>query len=377
MAVRKIKNSWWIDFRADYIRHRKRSPENTKAGAEAYEALLRRKLARGESIDKTTKVAVLFREFAQEWYATYVVPNNKPGEQYNKKKALEECLTPSFGATPINAITTQHIEQYKARLLKKGLAPKTINNRLNILSKYLTTAYDWLGLQGMPPKIMWLKCPPPKTDYLSIDECGLLLSGSTGVLHDMLLTALHTGMRRGEIIGLQWSSVDWQARSITVRHSLCEYTRELGSTKSNRERHIPVGMNVYEALFNKKRDTGYVFLDANNRRFSGKQLAQRLKELCEQVGLRQIGWHTLRHTFASHLVMNGAPLNAVQALLGHSSITTTMRYAHLAPSALRAAIDTLNPKTAISVTFGQPVGNERNPHIPTSVENAYIEARNR
>src|SRR3990167_9040593 len=114
MAVRKIKNSWWIDFRADYIRHRKRSPENTKAGAEAYEALLRRKLARGESIDKTTKVAVLFREFAQEWYATYVVPNNKP-ETIQKEKGAGRVPTPSFGATPINAITTQHIEQYKAR----------------------------------------------------------------------------------------------------------------------------------------------------------------------------------------------------------------------------------------------------------------------
>ncbi len=174
----------------------------------------------------------------------------------------------------------------------------------------------------------------------------------------MLLLALRTGMRRGEIIGLQWSSVDWQTQNITVRHSYCEYTKELGSTKSNRERHIPMDADVYAVLFNRKRDTGYVFVDADNKHFNGRYLERRLKELCNQVGLRNIGWHTLRHTFASHLAMSGVPLNAVQALLGHSAITTTMRYAHLAPSTLRAAIDQLNPKSMITDSFGQPVGNQ-------------------
>jgi site-specific recombinase XerD len=73
--------------------------------------------------------------------------------------------------------------------------------------------------------------------------------------------------------------------------------------------------------------------------------------------LRRITWHVLRHTFASHLAMAGVPLNTVQALLGHSTITMTMRYAHVAPSTLRAAIDMLNPKRMLNADFGQPVGN--------------------
>ena len=239
----------------------------------------------------------------------------------------------------------------------KGLSPKTINNRLTILSTCLKAAYDWLELTGRPPKITWLKYPPPKIDHLSLDECGLLLSKANGVLQDMLLVALRTGMRRGEIIGLQWSSINWQTQTITVRHSLCEYTHELSTTKSNRERHIPMDADVYTALFKRKRETGHVFVDEHKQRFTGKVLSNRLKELYREVGLRKIGWHTLRHTFASQLAMNGVPLNSVQALLGHSSITTTMRYAHLAPSALRGAIDTLNPKTMLSGSFGQPVGN--------------------
>ena len=61
-------------------------------------------------------------------------------------------------------------------------------------------------------------------DYLSPDECELLLANANGVIREMLLTALRTGMRQGELKGLQWSSIDWQNRSITVRDSLCDYT---------------------------------------------------------------------------------------------------------------------------------------------------------
>jgi integrase len=360
MVVRKIRNAWWVDFRTDCIRYRKRSPENTKSGAEAYEITLRQRLAREEPIGRSDLIqqqSLLFRNFASKWYETYVVPNNKAGEQANKRTALNSCIIPFFGRTPIDTISSHHIEQYKAFLRKKDLSPKTINNRLTVLSTCLRTAYEWLELEGTPPKIKRLKYPPPRTDYLSLDECGLLLSQATGVLHEMLLIALRTGMRRGELMGLQWSSIDWQVQHITVRHSLCKYTGELGSPKSNRERHIPMDAEVYTLLFKRRRDTGYVFVDPKNNHFNGTYLERRLDELCKKAGLRKIGWHTLRHTFASHLAMKGVPLNAVQALLGHSSITTTMRYAHLAPSTLRAAIDVLNPKTAFFGDFGQPAGN--------------------
>jgi integrase len=362
MVVRKIKNAWWVDFRTDYIRYRKRSPENTKSGAEAYEVTLRQRLARGESIGKVPNAErqTTFEEFACQWFEEYVVPNNKFSEQRNKRHILHASLIPFFGKLPIGRITHHHIEQYKALMLKRDNKQKTTNNRLTVLSKCLATAYDWLELPGSPPKITWLKCPPSRTDYLSADECGLLLSHADGVIREMILTALRTGMRQGELKGLQWSSIDWQSRSITVRHSRCDYTRKLDSPKSNRERHIPMDIDVYGMLFKRKRDTGYVFLNEyeHNQPFNAKYLERRLDETCKRAGLRHIGWHTLRHTFASHLAMKGVPLNAVQALLGHSVITTTMRYAHLAPSTLRAAIDMLNPKTALGANFGQPVGNQ-------------------
>jgi integrase len=172
----------------------------------------------------------------------------------------------------------------------------------------------------------------------------------------MLLVALRTGMRQGELKGLQWTSIDWHKHIMTVRHSRCDYTKELGSPKSNRERHIPMHNEIYEILHAREKETGYVFLDADKHPFDTQRLKLRIAKVCKSAGLRRIGWHTLRHTFASHLAMKGVPLNAVQALMGHSNITTTMRYAHLAPSALHSAIDLLNP--TINPSFGQPVGNE-------------------
>src|SRR5262249_44127223 len=160
----------------------------------------------------------------------------------------------------------------------------------------------------------------------------------------------------GELKGLQWSSINWHNRSITVRHSRCDYTKQLVSPKSNRERTIPMHADVYEILFKRKQDTGYVFLAEDKQPFDSQRLMRRLRNVRCTIGLRNIGWHTLRHTFASQLAMR-APLHVVQTLLGHSTITTTMRYAHIAPSALRSAIDMLAPNTALNANFGQPAGN--------------------
>ncbi len=360
MAVRTIKKSWWVDFRFHHTRYRQRSPENSRAGALAYEAVLRQKLARGEQITSGVPDAQreqVFEQFVWEWFEQYVATNNKFSEQCTKRYVIRAHLVPFFGQARIDRITSFQIQQYAARLVAKGLSRKTVNNHLTILHACLTAAYDWLALGGAPPKITWLKCPPPRTDYLSADECELLLAHSQGTLREMIFTTLRTGMRLGEIKGLQWSSIDWQTRTLSIRHSWCVYGKTLTSPKSNRERHIPLDTDVLAILYRRKKETGFVFMGSCGKPYGGTHLGRELAKTCEKAGLRKIGWHTLRHTFASLLVMRGAPLPAVQALLGHSTIVTTMRYTHLAPSTLRTAIEMLNPEHMASGDFGQPVGN--------------------
>jgi integrase len=355
-----IKKSWWVDLRFNYTRHRKRSPENSRAGALAYEATLRQRLARGEEISGVEQDSVqdqVFERFAWRWFDEYVLSNNKYSERLGKKHILSASLVPHFGRLLVGQITTHHIEQYKAYLTREGLAAKTINNRLTVLNTCLRAGYDWLKIVTAPPKIKRLKCPPVHTDYLSVEESELLITQATGVLYELVLAGLRTGMRQGELKGLQWTSIDWQNRTLTVRHSRSDYTKKLESPKSNRERRIPLDLDLYEVLLRRKDGAGYVFTDSEQRPFDQAQMGEALTGLCKKVGLRRITWHVLRHTFASHLAMRGVPLNIVQALLGHSTISTTMRYAHVAPSTLRTAVDLLSPRTALSENLGQPVGN--------------------
>src|SRR5215510_4050761 len=152
----------------------------------------------------------------------------RDSEQRSKRYVLNSALIPFFGHLPAGKITAYHTEQFKAAWVQKGVSNKTIKNYLTVLNKCLTTAYDWLELKGAPPKIKWPKCAPTSPDFLSPDECDLLLNHTDGTVREMILTALRTGMRQGELKGLQWSDVDWQSRNIVVRHSRCDYRKTLG-----------------------------------------------------------------------------------------------------------------------------------------------------
>lgn len=353
-----IKKSWWVDFTVNSTRYRKRSPENTKAGAQTYEATLRQKLVRGESIDIGLRPKdPTFAEFAAKWFEDYVKPNNKFSEQLTKKRILSTSLVPFFGPKPIEQIRSHDIEQYKAQQLQQGYKNKTIMNRLLVLNKCLVTAYEWLGLEGAPPKIKWPKCVAPEIDYLSPEECESLVSHASGIIYEMVLTALRTGMRQGELKGLQWSSIDWLTRTVAVRHSRDDYHKILVPPKNNRTRHIPLDVDVYEILYRRKQETGYVFIAYDGQPFDKNRMNDAIGNVCKRAGFRKIGWHTLRHTFASHLAMRGVPLPAIKELMGHAAITTTMRYAHVAPSTLRSAIEMLNPRTMVVANLGQPAVN--------------------
>jgi site-specific recombinase XerD len=116
----------------------------------------------------------------------------------------------------------------------------------------------------------------------------------------------------------------------------------IGATKNYRERGIPLIDSVCEMLKSKELRCGSVFVDEKKRPVTYNSACGRLDRLCKRVGLRNIGWHALRHTFASTLANGGAQITAIQQLLGHSSVETTMRYAHVDDQALREAVKALD-----------------------------------
>lgn len=374
MSVRKINNWWWVDFRHGHERYRKKSPANTRGAALTYEAVLRQRVAHGEpAVPPSQPKAVTFTEFSDHWYRTDVLPNNKPSEQRAKLGILKNHLLPFFGKQPVEAIGTAQIERFKAGRSQRGFAPKTVNNHLAALGRALTCAEDWGAIERRP-KIRFMKLPVQSFDFLpETDSTRLLTAAPDGPGRTALLLALRTGLRFGELLGLHWSDLDLATRTITVRRSIVR--RQVGTPKSNRFRTLPIADDLLAHLQASSRRTGYVLGQDGEQPPTEKSLRRALSLSCKRAGLRHIGWHTLRHSFASQLVKSGAHLRVVQELLGHTDIRVTMRYTHLEPSRLVEAVNRLAaPVPSLPSTwaphhtiplagtsrheFGQPVGTE-------------------
>jgi integrase len=173
----------------------------------------------------------------------------------------------------------------------------------------------------------------------------------------MMLTAMRTGLRIGELRALRWQDVDLVAGKLLVRKAAAKQI--VGSPKSRRSRDVELGREVRDALKAHRHLRGeLVFCHATGRMLTENECKHPLWRACRRARLRIIGWHTLRHTFASHLVMRGAPLKAVQELLGHADIRMTMRYSHLSPSVRRDAVALLDSSTAITPADGPHLGND-------------------
>jgi integrase len=334
---------WYVDIYYNHKRYRKKSPENSKKGAKAFESLLRQKIITGQSMNLPESQQTnypTFKDFSREWFETYVKTNNKFSEIRGKRFILNTHLIGFFGQYRLDEITAHHIEKYKTKKINTGLSNKTVNNHLTVLSKCLNTAREWEILEKTP-FIKKLKVAPQKFDFLSKQECEILLQNTDGILREMILICWKTGVRFGELKGIRWEDVDWGIRAINIRRSI--YRNRIVETKSYRERQIPLTDDVYEILNSRKKSKGFVF-ENKNKTLKDTTTGYWLHQACKRANLRRIGWHTLRHTFASHLAMNGATMQAVKELMGHSDLMTTQRYAHLAPSTLVNTVKLLNPR---------------------------------
>jgi integrase len=203
--------------------------------------------------------------------------------------------------------------------------------------------------------------------YLNVDESRTLVDACEGYLKDIVVTALNSGMRRGEILGLKWDRVD-------LKHGFIL----LDKTKNGERREIPINNTLRGVLqgITRRLDIPYVFFDpATGKHFLDvkRSFSTALKKVetlkcpdCRYQGMRvkskehagncpecgsalavikgieDFHFHDLQHTFASHLVMAGVDLTTVSRLLGHKDIKMTLRYSHLAPAHMTRAVDILD-----------------------------------
>jgi integrase len=270
---------------------------------------------------------------------------------------------------PMTGFHEVMVEGLRQKWKKAGAQPSTINRDLQRLGSVLTRAVKWGVLEKHP--LAGLK--PMKSDkagrvrFLSAAEETALrealvtredrlraerlryntwriarhldpLPENAGDLLDRLkplvLLALNTGLRRGELFSLTWGDVDLDAQILTVRAA---------SAKSGQTRRIPLNVEALALLtaWRKRQESaeGYVFPGADGTRLTN--ITKSWAGVVKLAKLKGFNFHDLRHSFASKLVQGGIDLNTVRTLLGHSEIATTLIYAHLAPDNLRAAVEKL------------------------------------
>ena len=293
---------------------------------------------------------------------------------YKQKKLVVAQLKERFGPLPLRRFDTRLLESFQSERLQAGKKklkseeivgnkPGTINRHITILKHMFTKAAEWDMVEEEVSKrvhkVKLLEEQNARLRYLAKDECDRLIEACDKHLQPIVITALHTGMRKGEILNLKWDNVD-------LKHGFILLDR----TKNGERREIPISETVKNVLQGivRRLDVLYVFYEASTGS-PYRNVQRSFNSALKRAKIRDFRFHDLRHTFASHLVMAGVDLTTIRELLGHKTLTMTLRYAHLAPSHKVKAMEMLNEtltgtptsqklhkkRVATSITEVQPI----------------------
>jgi integrase len=341
------------------------SLEDARTEADA----LRGDVARGKdpAAEKRRQHASSLEFFLEKEYGPWVTTNRKTGAETLERirATFREFLT-----VPLPDLNVARLERWRTARLAAGLTPATVNRDIASLRSVLSRALDWGVLASHP----LAKLKAAKVDalgvvrFLSPDEERRLrealaardekrsvarvqanawrrergyqelppFGSYTDHLTPLVLVALNTGLRRGELLTLQWQDIDLNRGVVTVRAS---------NAKGAQTRHVPLNSEVSHVLRlchgSAEARIGHVFCGIDGEALEGTKTSW--NSLVKAAKVDEFRFHDLRHTFASKLVMAGVDLNTVRELLGHADLKMTLRYAHLAPEHKAAAVAKLVP----------------------------------
>jgi len=339
-------------------RIRKVSPIQSRRGAEEFEIELRRSLLSGTHGKEVERLR--FTEFASKFMSQHLNPSNKPSEIRGKEIILRRHLVPNLGKCWLDEIDETVIRNFKRKQLTAGLSMKSINNQLILLRTILGRSHE-LKLIERIPKVEKFRISEPKIEFLTDDEISRLYTSASSEpeWRAAIALAANCGLRLGELIGLKWSDIDLIDGKLWVQRS--DWQGIIGTPKSGKARFIPLNGTAVAALKAHRHLRGeWVFCKDDGSRRGKDDFKISLRRMRKRAGLRDFEWHLLRHSFASHLVKRRVPMRTVQLLLGHSSISMTMRYAHVADDDLDRAVASLDTQ---SDKLRQPDGNKEKAEV--------------
>jgi integrase len=373
-------NIYWIRYTGIDGKQVRESTQSEKLkDAQDLLKLRQADIVKGEQPDIIKIKNTTFKELAAE----YLIYCQNQRNFHNTEIMLKNFVA-EFGSIPLKNFTTQLLEKYQSRLLstarppikgsdvpRPSVAQSTVNRKLATIKSMFTKACDWNMVSESTSKqvhkVKLFKEMKRRDKFLSAEEIKALLdacdsnvisiTGKTiqqkqAHLKPIIIFALNTGCRKDEILSLKWENVD-------MKHGFIN----LIMTKNGEGRQIPINDTLRETLNGliRRANVPYVFHDYDENKHIVKRFGdvkRSFSTACRKAGIQNFVFHSLRHTFASHLVMAGVDLTTVSRLMGHKSLTMTLRYSHLAPNHLTSAVNVLNNSMSISTVLAQETKNE-------------------
>lgn len=329
MTIKKVEGGWLVDEQpGGRGGKRYRKTLRTQAEAKQYQAWLKTKVTSQPDWAPARAETRRLKDLITEWFAHHGSTLRSGADQKKRLEAVAEAVGNPFA----DRFAAEHFAEYRTKRIAAGISPANCN-REHAYAKAMFNELQRLGKWTKPNPLALLKpfkVGETELAYLTDDQIEALLfeCARSSNKHVLLCTkvALSTGGRWGETEALTTSQ---------VKGCRVQFAR----TKTDRNRVVPIEQAIEDELFahHKRQEPG------TNRFFAYCEGA--FREAIERAGIELPDGqmtHVLRHTFASHFMQAGGNILTLQRLLGHKDLKTTMRYAHMAPAHLEAAVQ-LNP----------------------------------
>jgi site-specific recombinase XerD len=270
-------------------------------------------------------------------YESYSTPSENLIKELRRRRSSERTISTyvfclekflKISMKPVNEITRKDVREFLDELMKEGKSGGTIHVYLNALKFY----FEECLRRNFRLDIKYSKRPEKLPEVLTKEEVTKILESIKNVKHKLMISLLYgAGLRVSELINLKVGEINFENKYGFVRRG-----------KGNKDRifilpeTIAFQLKELISMENLSKEE-FVFLTNRRERYSSRTIAEIIKKACEINEIkRRIHPHTMRHSFATHLIQNGISVNEVQALLGHKSPETTMVYVHLArPNMIR------------------------------------------
>ncbi len=356
-SLKRVGDSWigsWYSPGGTKIR-RKVGPARTageRNGLTITQAEARFRKMREAERPRIAAERVSMAEAGEEFRRRLEIRGRKKSHRLTVESDLRNHIAPFFAGKELDRIEPRDIERYIVVKLAT-LAPKTVRNHLNTMHSVFELGLRMGWCQGNAVKLAdrpVIKTTETRIKFLHQPELEKLLAlpypdDAFGAIEPTLyLTAAMTGLRQGELIGLRWRDIDFDARKVRV---VSPYVRgEFNDPKSEDSgRSVPLAQRVGDALTSLRERTLYpadsdlVFCHPESGRpLDRSKLVRRFKTALAHAEARPITFHELRHTFGTRMAANGVPLRTIQHWMGHADSKTTQIYAHYQPSDAEATV---------------------------------------